>query len=197
MPFASMSNVTSTCGMPRGAGGMPTSWNLPSVLLYAAISDSPWSTWISTEGWLSSAVVKISDLRVGIVVLRSISFVNTPPFVSMPSESGVTSSRRTSLTSPRRTPRLDGGADGDDLVGVDALVRLLADQLLDLSWTAGMRVMPPTRTTWSICRASRPASASACFVGPTVRSSRSCGQLARASPASAAGRGASGPPASR
>jgi hypothetical protein len=33
MPFASMSNVTSTCGMPRGAGGMPVSWNLPIVLL--------------------------------------------------------------------------------------------------------------------------------------------------------------------
>ena len=33
IPFASMSNATSTCGMPRGAGGMPTSWNLPSVLL--------------------------------------------------------------------------------------------------------------------------------------------------------------------
>jgi hypothetical protein len=33
MPFASMSNVTSICGMPRGAGGMPVSWNLPSDLL--------------------------------------------------------------------------------------------------------------------------------------------------------------------
>ena len=33
IPFASMSKATSTCGIPRGAGGMPTSWNLPSVLL--------------------------------------------------------------------------------------------------------------------------------------------------------------------
>ena len=32
IPFASMSKPTSICGMPRGAGGMPTSWNLPSVL---------------------------------------------------------------------------------------------------------------------------------------------------------------------
>src|ERR1700721_1396188 len=31
MPFASMSNVTSICGTPRGAGGIPTSWNFPSV----------------------------------------------------------------------------------------------------------------------------------------------------------------------
>jgi hypothetical protein len=33
MPLASMSNATSTCGTPRGAGGMPVSWNLPSDLL--------------------------------------------------------------------------------------------------------------------------------------------------------------------
>src|SRR5439155_3193773 len=30
IPFASISNVTSTCGTPRGAGGMPVSWNLRS-----------------------------------------------------------------------------------------------------------------------------------------------------------------------
>ena len=41
---------------------------------------------------------------------------------------------------------LDGGADGDDLVGVDALVRLLAGELdCTRSCTAGMRVEPPTR----------------------------------------------------
>ena len=77
---------------------------MPSVLLKPAISDSPWSTWISTEGWLSSAVENVSDLRVGMVVFRSISFVITPPLVSIPSESGVTSSRSTSLTSPLSTP---------------------------------------------------------------------------------------------
>ena len=41
-------------------------------------------TWISTAGWLSAAVEKTCDLDVGIVVLRSISFVNTPPIVSIP-----------------------------------------------------------------------------------------------------------------
>ncbi len=104
MPFASMSKATSICGTPRGAGGIPVSWNLPSDLLPLAISRSPWSTCTSTEGWLSSAVEKISDLRVGIVVLRSISFVITPPLVSIPRVSGVTSSRSTSLTSPASTP---------------------------------------------------------------------------------------------
>ena len=37
MPLASMSKVTSTCGTPRGAGGMPTRSNWPSILLSAAI----------------------------------------------------------------------------------------------------------------------------------------------------------------
>ena len=128
MPLASMSNVTSICGTPRGAGGRSTSWNLPSVLLYLAISRSPCSTWISTDGCMSSAVVNTSVRRVGMVVLRSMSLVITPPLVSMPSDSGVTSSSRTSLTSPLQHAGLDGGADGDDLVGVDALVRLLAGE---------------------------------------------------------------------
>ena len=67
---------------------------------------------------------------VGIVVLRSISRVNTPPSVSMPSDSGVTSSSSTSLTSPCSTPAWIAAPIGNDLVGVDALVRLLAEQLL-------------------------------------------------------------------
>ena len=33
MPLASMSNVTSICGMPRGAGGMPSRLNWPRLLL--------------------------------------------------------------------------------------------------------------------------------------------------------------------
>ena len=56
IPLESISNVTSICGMPRGAGVMPSRMNLPSVVLPAAISRSPWSTWISTEVWLSAAV---------------------------------------------------------------------------------------------------------------------------------------------
>ncbi|OSY50986.1 hypothetical protein BG846_03379 [Streptomyces fradiae ATCC 10745 = DSM 40063] len=42
MPLASMSKDTSICGTPRGAGGRPVSSNMPSFLLYAAISRSPW-----------------------------------------------------------------------------------------------------------------------------------------------------------
>src|SRR5918993_410096 len=59
MPFASMSNVTSICGRPRGAGGIPTRSNWPRSLLFAAISRSPWKTRMVTAFWLSWAVEKV------------------------------------------------------------------------------------------------------------------------------------------
>src|SRR5215510_4178167 len=70
MPFASMSNVTSTCGIPRGAGGIPVSWNLPMVRLSEAICRSPWSTWIATVVWLSPAEHHDPDQEVGDVLHR-------------------------------------------------------------------------------------------------------------------------------
>ena len=76
----------------------------PSDLLAAACSRSPWSTWTVTADWLSSAVEKIWEVLVGMVVFFSISLVMTPPSVSMPSDRGVTSSRSTSVTSPANTP---------------------------------------------------------------------------------------------
>ena len=128
MPFASMSNVTSTCGRPRGAGGMPTSWNLPRVLLNVAISDSPCSTWISTDGWLSSAVVKTSAFLVGMVVLRSISFGEDAALRLDAERERRHVEQQDVLDLALEDARLDRGADGDDLVRVHALVRVLADQ---------------------------------------------------------------------
>jgi hypothetical protein len=40
--------LTSTCGIPRGAGGIPSNINLPSDLLSAAIGRSPCTICIST-----------------------------------------------------------------------------------------------------------------------------------------------------
>jgi len=57
-----------------------------------------------TADWLSSAVENVCDFLEGIVVFLSISLVNTPPSVSIPRERGVTSRRRTSFTSPIKTP---------------------------------------------------------------------------------------------
>src|SRR5438876_3641727 len=81
MPLASMSNVTSICGTPRGAGGIPSRIKLPSERLSLANSRSPCNTLISTLGWLSLAVEKTWLFCVGIVVLRSIRRVETPPRV--------------------------------------------------------------------------------------------------------------------
>ncbi len=40
--------------MPRGAGGMPTRSNWPSILLSDAIGRSPWNTRMVTADWLSA-----------------------------------------------------------------------------------------------------------------------------------------------
>jgi len=99
--------------------------------------------------------------------------------------SGVTSSRRTSLTSPLEHAALDGRADGHDLVGIDALVRLLADECSRaVSTTLGMRVMPPTRTSSSTSPLLHLASERHSSTGLTVRwkrSSVSCSSFARVS----------------
>ncbi len=165
MPLASMSNVTSICGTPRGAGGRPTRWNLPSVRLSRAIERSPCSTCTSTLVWLSEAVEKISLFRVGIVVFRGISVVITPPIVSMPSDSGVTSSSSRSLTSPASTPACTAAPTATTSSGFTPLCGSLPNSSLTIAWTFGMRVDPPTSTTSSIFDGSRPASASACLVG--------------------------------
>jgi hypothetical protein len=106
IPLASISNVTSIWGTPRGAGGMPVSSNLPRRLLSLVRERSPSKTWIKTVGWLSAAVEKIWLLRVGMTVLRGMSLVMTPPVVSIPRVRGLTSTRTTSpkLSSPVRIP---------------------------------------------------------------------------------------------
>ena len=174
MPLASMSKVTSIFGTPRGAGGRPVSSKLPSGWFCDHIGRSPWATLISTDGWLSSAVVKISDRFAGIVVLRSISVVITPPLVSMPSDSGVTSSRRTSLTSPLSTPAWSEAPTATTSSGLTPLLGSLPlSSSLTRSVTAGIRVEPPTRTTWSMSAIATPPSLSTALNGSRVRSSRS------------------------
>jgi hypothetical protein len=83
---------------------MPERSNLASDLLKRACSRSPCSTCTVTADWLSSAVEKVCEALVGMVVFFSMILVNTPPRVSMPRLSGVTSSSSTSLTSPASTP---------------------------------------------------------------------------------------------
>ena len=169
MPLASMSNVTSICGTPRGAGGMPSRWNRPSVRLSRAIGRSPCSTWTSTDGLVVGGRGERSRSSwSGSSCCAGSASVMTPPSVSMPSDSGVTSSSTTSLTSPASTAGLDGRADRHHLVRVHALVRLLAEELLDRppgpsASGSGRRPGRPRR-----CRSAvTPASFIACRQGST------------------------------
>jgi hypothetical protein len=90
-------------------------------LVGGAISRSPCRTLTSTEVWLSAAVEKIWLFFTGMVVLRSMSLVNTPPRVSMPRLSGVTSSSSSPFHVAGEHAALQGCAHGHALVGVDAL----------------------------------------------------------------------------
>jgi len=69
--------------------------------------------------------------------------------------------------------RLDRGADGDDLVGVDRAVWGLPEDRLDHLLDLRVRVWPPTRITVSTCSGERPAASSAFLHGPSVRAMRS------------------------
>ena len=137
-----------------------------------------------TAVWLSSAVEKVWLFLVGMVVLRSISGVNTPPRVSMPRVSGVTSSSSTSLTSPCSTPAWIAAPSATTSSGLTPLCGSRPKKSFTASTTLGMRVMPPTRTTSSMSVFFRPASFSAWSQGPMVlaiRSSTRASSLARVS----------------
>merc|ERR1719273_2639635 len=151
-PLASKSKVTSTCGTPRGAGGMPISSNLPSWLLSLVSCRSPSYTWISTPGWLSAYVVNVSLALHGIVLLRSISFVITPPAVSMPSDSGVTANSSRSpasfISSPLKIAACTAAPYATASSGlIDLHGSLPLKYCLIKAWIRGIRVEPPTNTT--------------------------------------------------
>ena len=83
-------------------------------------------------------------------MLRSISFVNTPPNVSIPSESGVTSKSKTSLTSPASTPPWIAAPIATHSSGLIPLNGSLPVNFLTASTTAGIRVEPPTIKSFAI-----------------------------------------------
>src|SRR5665213_1773427 len=136
-------------------------------------SRSPCSTWMVTAVWLSSAVEKVFAALVGMVVFFSISLVMTPPSVSMPSDSGVTSSSSTSLTSPASTPACTAAPTATASSGLTSLRGSLPKKSRTYFCVSGMRVCPPTRMTSATSLASSPASLSAMRHGPMVRCSRS------------------------
>jgi len=129
---------------------------------------------MSTADWLSAAVENTCDFFVGIVVFLSIIFVHTPPIVSRPSESGVTSrSNNPSLTSPPRTPPWYAAPSATHSSGLIPLNGSLPINCLTASWTAGILEEPPTISTLWRSEAVSPLSCKACFTGPIVAWTRS------------------------
>mmetsp|Transcript_12232 Transcript_12232/g.27785 ORF Transcript_12232/g.27785 Transcript_12232/m.27785 type:complete len:383 (-) Transcript_12232:588-1736(-) len=173
IPFASMSNFTSTCGTPRGAGGIPSRRKFPSDLLSATISRSPWSTLISTLVWPSAAVENTSLFDVGSVVFRGMIFVITPPSVSSPRLSGVTSRSTMSLTSPARTPPCTAAPSATTSSGFTVTFGSRPVSERTRACTAGMRVDPPTSTISSMSFLSNVASSIAFLTGVIVFLNRS------------------------
>ncbi|MGY4597403.1 hypothetical protein ACVWXL_005149 [Bradyrhizobium sp. GM22.5] len=76
---------------------------------------------------MSSAVENTWLRFAGILVLRSISFVITPPSVSTQGQ-GSDVEQQHVLHVTLQHAGLNGGPDGHDLVGVDALMRLAPEQ---------------------------------------------------------------------
>ena len=153
---------------------MPSRWKTPICLLSRAIGRSPCRTRISTEGWLSAAVEKIWALRAGIVV----------PRVSIPRDSGVTSSRRMfwSWSSPVRIPPWMEAPIATTSSGFTLLLGSLPKKFFTSSCTYGIRVEPPTRRTSSMSDGFRCASARALRHGSMERWNRlseSCSNFAR------------------
>ncbi len=168
MPLASMSKVTSIWGTPRGAGGMPVRSKRPSDLV--------------VRRHFALALQHMNRHR-GLVVLgggEDLALPGRDGGVAL-DQPGHDAAQRLDAQRQRghvqqqnvldvalQHAALDGGADGDHFVRIDALVRLLAEICFTASCTLGMRVMPPTRMTSSISPAVTPASFSACLHGPTV-----------------------------
>jgi hypothetical protein len=99
--------------------------------------------------------------------------VNTPPNVSIPNDNGVTSSNNTSLTSPVNTPPWIAAPIDTASSGLTLLLGSLPNSLLTNSWTAGIRVEPPTNNTWSRSFAVSLASDNALLTGPKQRWTKS------------------------
>eukprot|EP00760_Papus_ankaliazontas_P009512 PhM_4_TR14093/c1_g1_i5/m.49793 len=186
MPFSSTSNVTSIWGTPRGAAGMSVRSNLPSWRLSLVMARSPSYTTIDTDCWLSFTVENVWLFFVGMGVLRSTSFVMTPPTVSMPSDRGITSTSSTLFSTsswPHSTAPCTAAPYATASSGLMPLLSSLPlKKSLSSCCTLGMRVEPPTSTMSSMSDFLSLASdmtASTGFSVPLNKSMLSSSNLAR------------------
>ena len=104
---------------------------------------------MSTVVCPSTDVVKYSLASVGIVVLRAISTLTMPPRVSIPSESGVTSSSSMSVMPPARICAWTAAPSATTSSGFMRLCGVRPNSSSTRRCTSGIRVEPPTSTTSS------------------------------------------------
>ena len=110
---------------------MPSRLNWPSSRLSAAIWRSPWKTRTVTAVWLSSAVLNVCFAFGGNRrVLRSTSFVKTPPKVSIPKRQRSDIQQQHVLAIAGQHASLDSGAYGYDFIRIHTLVWRLSQTLL-------------------------------------------------------------------
>ena len=124
-----MSKVTSICGTPRGAGGMPSRWKVPSFLLSRR---------------QRALALQDLDFHAGLVVAvggEDLRLAGRDRRVARDHRRGHAARRLDRQRERRHVEQehvlhvalehaaLDRRADGDDFIRVHALVRLLADEL--------------------------------------------------------------------
>ena len=102
IPLASISKLTSTCGIPRGAGGTPFKQTYRGIC-YPRHFPFALQNMNSTELVIGRGTKDLA-LEVGIVVLRAINGVRTPPKVSNLTLMASHPVTRASFTSPCMTP---------------------------------------------------------------------------------------------
>ena len=132
IPFASMSNETSTCGIPARRRGDPDELELAEGLvegghLRLALQDVDLDGGLVVLRGRERLRLARRDRRVPLDELRHHAALRLDP----ERERGHVEQEHV-LHVALEHACLDRGADGHDLVRVDALVRVLADELLDL-----------------------------------------------------------------
>ena len=98
-------------------------------------------------------------------MLDSISFVITPPIVSIPKESGVTSRSKTSFTSPVKTPPCIAAPTATTSSGLTPFEGFFPKNFSTSFCITGILVDPPTRIISSISLLFKDASFKAFFTG--------------------------------
>jgi len=111
----------------------------------------------------SLKVVNSCARETGIAELRAIIFSLNPPMVSIPSDSGNTSSNSMSLSGllPTRTSACNAAPSATTWSGSRSHIGLRSKNSPTMSCTSGTRVEPPTITTSSISERLTPASRNA------------------------------------